>query len=480
MSDHETEAPEKPPISIVKRLLIGSGIFVLLLVALGISHHYLLSSKAQDRLGRTLAELDESDPGWRLEDLERARPVLPDLENSALVLRGAYKLKPAKLPDYKVMERFDKLPPPPELLDAERAALLDAQMTALVPVLTEARKVADMPNGKHAIVYASHPLATLLAHAQECREIASLLQYDAMNLSQQGKARESLRSCQAALNAGRSLDDEPFIISQLVRIACIAIAAGRTERTLAMGEPPAEDLARFQAILELEEAHPTAVVGLRGERAMMHILLNGLADGSFSIDELLGGGRNVEWYQRAVLFLWDTRGTARREHPQVMKLMGKAIDVARLPAHEQTAAKNALNREIRELASQSYLIRLVMPAMDKFIDASQRKLAQVRCLKTVLAMERYRLERGAWPDKLEDLAPKWLTKVPLDPYDGKPLRYVRVAEGVIVYSVGPDGTDNGGKIDRTNPTAAGTDMGYQLWDVKHRRQPAKPPGPMPK
>jgi hypothetical protein len=480
MSDHETEAPEKPAISIVKRLLVGSGVFVLLLVALGIIQHYFVGSQAGNRLKTALADLDKSDPGWRQEDLERARPVLPDLENSALVLRGAYKLKPAKLPDWKVMERFDKLPPPPELLDAERAALLDAQMTALAPVLAEARKLADMPNGKHAIVYASHPLATLLPHAQECREIVSLLQYDAMNLSQQGKARESLRSCQAALNAGRSLDDEPFIISQLVRIACIAIAAGRTERTLAMGEPPAEDLARFQAILELEEAHPTAVVGLRGERAMMHILLNGLADGSFSIDELLGSGRNVEWYERAVLFLWNVRGTARREHPQVMKLMGKAIDIARLPAHEQSAAKSALNREIREMAGQSYLIRLVMPAMDKFIDASQRKLAQVRCLKTVLAVERFRLARGTWPDKLEDLTPKWLKKVPLDPYDGKPLRYVRVADGVIVYSVGPDGTDNGGKIDRTNIIAPGTDLGYQLWDVKHRRRQASSTPPLPK
>ena len=65
--------------------------------------------------------------------------------------------------------------------------------------------------------------------------------------------------------------------------------------------------------------------------------------------------------------------------------------------------------------------------------------------------------------------------MPLDPYDGKPLRYRRVADGVIVYSVGPDGSDNGGNIDRTNPVKPGTDLGYQLWDVKHRRQPPKPP-----
>jgi hypothetical protein len=43
---------------------------------------------------------------------------------------------------------------------------------------------------------------------------------------------------------------------------------------------------------------------------------------------------------------------------------------------------------------------------------------------------------------------------------------------LIVYCVGPDGTDDGGKLDRQNPTKAGTDLGFQLWDVPARRSPA--------
>jgi hypothetical protein len=482
MSDHETEAPEKPPISITKRLLLGSGVFVLLLVALGIGQRYSHSSHARSRLTVALADLDESDPGWRLEDLERARPVLSDAENSARVVLAAHKLVPRGSPNPKVTERFDKLPPPPELLDAERAELLDKEMTSLAAALAEARKLADMPNGRHTLVYAANPMRTLLPHAQNTREIASLLHYDALNLAQQGKARESLRSCQAALNAGRSMDDEPIMISQLVRMACVALAAGRTERTLALGEPPAEDLARLQALVELEEAHPTALVGLRGERALLHQILNGLADGSIPATDLLDRGREADWVERLVL--WDIRGMARREHPRVMELMGKAIDNARLPAHEQATAEKVLQREVRQAASNSYLIRLLVPATSKFTEATLRKTAQMRCLMTVLALERYRREKGAWPAKLEDLTPKLLKKVPLDPYDGKPLRYIGVPDGVIVYSVGPDGIDNGGKLERTIPFAHNTDLGYQLWDVKHRRQPPKPapkpPAPMVK
>jgi hypothetical protein len=476
MNDQRTTSKEKPPISIAKRLFIGGSVLILVLVAVGIKQRYRRGSQAQGRLGLLLSDLDETDPGWRLEDLERARPTLTDPENSALVVRAAHKLKPPKSPDNTIMERFAYLPAPPELLDAERAALLAKELKAVAPTLAEALKLADMPNGRHEVVYVENPYAILLMHAQEAREIAALLHYEALNLAQQGKAREALRCCQAALNAGRSLDDEPFMIAQLVRNACVALAADGTERTLALGEPPVEDLARMQALLELEEAHPTALVGLRGERAMMHAFLNGLADGSIPPSTLLDRSGGQDWLDRFVV-TWDAPDIARRDHPKIIELMSKAIDNARLPLHEQGAANNHLKTQIDKLGLRSPLLRLTLLDTIKFAEATRRKLAQLRCLKTVLAVERFRREKGAWPAKLEDLTPKLLKKAPLDPYDGKSLRFVRVADGLVVYSVGPDEIDNGGALDRTKPNAPGTDVGYQLWDVKHRRKspPVIPP-----
>ena len=37
-----------------------------------------------------------------------------------------------------------------------------------------------------------------------------------------------------------------------------------------------------------------------------------------------------------------------------------------------------------------------------------------------MALERYRLANGAWPDSLAALVPKYLETVPTDPFDGKP------------------------------------------------------------
>ena len=65
-----------------------------------------------------------------------------------------------------------------------------------------------------------------------------------------------------------------------------------------------------------------------------------------------------------------------------------------------------------------------------------------------------------------------LPAVPFALYAGEPIRTARVADGWVVYSVGPDGQDNGGKLDPSlNESQSGFDWGCRLWDVDHRRQP---------
>jgi hypothetical protein len=68
-------------------------------------------------------------------------------------------------------------------------------------------------------------------------------------------------------------------------------------------------------------------------------------------------------------------------------------------------------------------------------------LAAVRLL---LAIRLFREETGRLPADLNELTPKYLAAVPLDPFDGKPFRYLP-AKGVI-YSVGEDTKDAGGSI----------------------------------
>jgi hypothetical protein len=88
---------------------------------------------------------------------------------------------------------------------------------------------------------------------------------------------------------------------------------------------------------------------------------------------------------------------------------------------------------------------MLLPAL---INASQKEganFAIVNCTVAALAIERYKLaHEKRLPDTLEALVPEYLKAVPVDVFDGKPLRFQRVDHGWQVYSIGPDLKDSHG------------------------------------
>jgi hypothetical protein len=78
------------------------------------------------------------------------------------------------------------------------------------------------------------------------------------------------------------------------------------------------------------------------------------------------------------------------------------------------------------------------------LDAEIR--AKLQVTRVALEVERWRLAHGGRaPDSLAELAPEFAASVPLDPFDNNPLRYKKLARGFLVYSIGADFTDDGGK-----------------------------------
>ena len=86
------------------------------------------------------------------------------------------------------------------------------------------------------------------------------------------------------------------------------------------------------------------------------------------------------------------------------------------------------------------------PMGGRIILSEANNIAQVRVTRTAIAIERWRLAHsGNAPDSLAELAPDFLPAIPKDPFDDQPLRYKKLARGYVVYSIGSDFTDDGGK-----------------------------------
>jgi len=64
---------------------------------------------------------------------------------------------------------------------------------------------------------------------------------------------------------------------------------------------------------------------------------------------------------------------------------------------------------------------------------------------TMLALSAFHREHGKYPERLDDLVPALLTRLPTDYADGATFRYRRTDDGkYLLYSVGLNGADNGG------------------------------------
>ncbi len=64
--------------------------------------------------------------------------------------------------------------------------------------------------------------------------------------------------------------------------------------------------------------------------------------------------------------------------------------------------------------------------------------------RTIAALRAFQVRSGKLPATLAELVPGTLEAVPLDPFDGKPLRYSR--DKKILWSVGIDLEDSGGAV----------------------------------
>jgi hypothetical protein len=460
----------------VKRWLKRLGVTLLILaVGAGVRYAYV-RHQAITALQAAVDELDREDPGWRLQDIEAARVWVPDHKNSALCTVAVNRLLPKEWPSREFDEAFADLEPQRRLRPEDYRRLCK-ELDAVQPACAEAHRLADLPTGRHHIVYRRLMVETLLKDQQQVRRVTRLLACEAMWRDEEGDAKGALLCGRAALNAGRSLGDEPTGISQLIRVACVIQACRAVERTLAQGEPPVAEMIDLQKLFEEEEAHPTMLIMMRGERAALHETFDALESGEVDLRwlEEVGGPAKRSWTNR--LFDWRIRDQLRAEHPLMLKFMSKVVAISRLPAHEQLEAERELEAEVRGLPKHTFLTRSSWLVVLKLSDVFWRKLAYVRCLIVALAAERYRRKHGVWPETLDRLAPDFIHAVPLDPYDGEPLRYRRLDDGVVIYSVGADGRDGGGTIDRQEPTRTGADLGIRLWDVKHRRQ--APPLPRP-
>jgi hypothetical protein len=451
-------------------------------------------AEALRELEEALAETDHLDPRWRWEDLQADRAVVPDDRNSVTTVLAVKQLMPERWPDWeewsnleddtdrereRISDSLSHLEPPQQLCEELYVALY-GELERAAPALAEARKLADQPEGRFLLEHAGYDHdSTFNRSAAHIRVVVRMLGVHATLCIQEGNLGEALASYRAALHAARSVRDEPFLSSLLIRIACRSTPCSGAQRVLAQGEPPEDELRKLQEVLEKEDADPILLIALRGERAIVERQLEAYQTGKvkWTARELL---LNLEYLDdqsdkaHAIIREMHSQGAAfiPRQRAAHLRYMNRAVEAAKLPWHMRQAAFNDLERAS---ADQPKLDPFAGVALRAFEETTRVSQAYLRCAIGIIAVERYRQAKGKWPAGWNEVvAAGFLRETPTDVSDGKPLRIAREPDGLVIYSVGRDGVDNGGQVTKEPLAQWPADIGFRLWDVDKRRQAAAP------
>jgi len=387
---------------------------------------------------RKVAELKAAGQPVSMDDLEAAYVLPEGVDNAADVYQKAFRayVEPNQatiefLPVSGNYIRADGMPPyPPEVMEAVRVRL--EENAECLELLDRAARMEHclFPRTRRDGWFSTEPLKSL-------KQACQLLSERNLYLAQTGQADALYESTLTELAQPESLFAQPMLIDHLVIVVLQALAVSGLEDSVNLVQFTDAQLSELQGRLGSMRPMQSYANAIINERACQIDLFSS-PQTDFS-GYLLAG-----WQSKVLTGLVVCSGMKDKDAVLLLEYRDRELHILQLPLHEQVAEINNLSTEISSYSFLHYLLQMTMPNF-RTHSITLRVEGGIRCAEMAMAVERYRLQHGELPGSLSELVPEFLEKVYLDPFDGKPLRYVlRPEGGYMIYCVGEDCIDNGG------------------------------------
>lgn len=370
-------------------------------------------------------------------------PAVADADNAATLYRPVFE-----------MLRADKA------IDGNTSPLISGTTDPNDPAVTELldrhastlallRRAADREQCRFVRDWTRPSVDLRLPEILSLRTCARLLALAARGEAAAGKNVEALGDVARILRIGRQAANEPFLISSLVGMAIDKIAletlTGILPRLRKTDLPLLDEPGLGDALATV----PPLGRALLGEETLGLASFADVADGTRGIDliPLLTAvgpppppavGQPLLRLTRGFLLPGDIAGyrSLMKSFQQVAGDFG--------PYSEIKKSVDAIDTQLAQ-RSPGIFTSLLLPALGNVFRARSKSEAVHRSAAVLVAATKERLEGGALPETLENLLPKQLAALPRDPFaDDQPLLLKNGNATWTVYSVGPDGEDDGG------------------------------------
>lgn len=359
---------------------------------------------------------------------------------------------------------------------------LQKQIFAHSNELNTVREVVKGPPGSFKLDY-SQGFLLILSHLAPLKQTAVRLNA-AAELELRGKhPQAACEDIKAALEMTRFLEHEPLLISQLVRIAMLQITLGGTWEILHSPQVTADQLKELQLAWESIETFRCVPASMEMERNTQRFMFTAARQSDTPANvfpgpattstffEILGGVASnpkdgfeafMERYPR--FWAWKIKWSYYEE------LYYLQLGQASLEAVRKMQKSDPLLPALKEFdANSTNILHTYAGVVSQFkfgLDANLFRTelkkfvlmeTERKVLVTAIALERFRIVHQTYPKALAELTPTYLSVIPTDAMDGKPLRYHLKPNGTfLLYSVGEDGVDNGGDATQATNSVSST------------------------
>jgi tetratricopeptide (TPR) repeat protein len=331
--------------------------------------------------------------------------------------------------------------------------------------IEELRAAAALPASRFPLNYdCEEPYSILLPHLAPMKGCAIVLRLRALAELEAGQSDRALADISLALRLSEKIRSEPFLISQLVRIAMLQITTQAVWEGLAKQRWTDAQLSELDQQLAALDSVADYQRAMRAENALQVASTDFLRQHPNQLCNMdfIGEGESVHLPEipgQMIPSGWFYQNQLRSSKFILDKFL--PIGDVRKQTISPSLAKEA-NQSLcaMRLSPYSILCKMFLPELV----SSPRKFAlgqaTVNLARTACALERYRLAHGTYPQTLDALAPRFVGTVPDDPIGCQPLHYRPTNDRrFVLYSVGWNERDEGGTVSLANP-------GTMDWDKR--------------
>jgi len=369
--------------------------------------------------------------------------------------------KQDKTPRRQSAPRSDHPEYPVAPAGASAATVVLTSLQVAEPELEVIREASRLPFCRFDYAF-EQGFQMLLPNLSALKRIQHHLDLRIQALVSDGQTNAAFEETLVALRISAWLREDPLLISHLVRIAQSQIASESIWHGIAAHCWTDAQLQEFQRQLAQRDYLAGLALALEGERNGAIQTMDQWIRDPKQIYQMLDA--NVPeisgvTFDQALFAAILPRGWIRQNQSALALETQRHIETARrlrggTPGPEwQAILKQAEDRDAQEESRfqknpspYRLFARQLGAGLGRSVAKTVRASVMNQCAITGCALERYRLQKGSYPKTLDALVPDFLPAVPIDPMDGKPIRYAQTDNGLFrLWSVGDDREDQNGR-----------------------------------